>query len=110
MKPIKQLKTFEDVLQVLEGENAVLHAPTPGATKCELTYPNEDFVAYECEAAVWTGIIQALSKGPNLLLVHVYLLEPDCAGGWAIVATTNSEALSYRVNPPTSVATDEDEE
>ena len=115
-QPTKQLQSFDDVLRVLEAENAVLHAPSyPPFDRTEITYLNETDVEYECPAAMYTAILKALNvidleefKGYRMFK-HVYLQEPGCGGGWAIIASSNYEALLYQVEPPKTVPIDPDE-
>jgi hypothetical protein len=100
----KILTEMMDLIRVLESEKGVLHEPAPGAHYCEITYPDEEYVAYECPTVFYSRLASAsnaaTAHGEVARFTRVYLLEPGCAGGWSIVCKTNREALLYQIEAP----------
>jgi hypothetical protein len=100
MEDILFITDVDEVIVYLTIKRGVLHEPSPRDKHCELTYPNESYLVAKVSTSIYSALIHA-SELLDLGLVRVYLLEPDCGPGWALVSKRNTEALLYSIVPPT---------
>lgn len=99
MDDILFITDADEVIVHLAIKRGVLHEPSPRDKHCELTYPNDLALVAKVSTSVYAALIHA-SQVLDLGLVRVYLLEPDCGPGWALVSKRNADALRYSIAPP----------